>query len=594
MVFMDLSALGMPKAYAKSHQELTVPEHFYKQARSSNWSVRLEPPSHVREAGETKSFRKSTGHSDLRKAKVVGAKLIADQLRRWEALVAAARGTQVVEVTLTQETIDQICDARHYSWLMSDDEDRTHGLTDQELESIAEFTALSERGMRKVIAQGPGSSLWKDVVESAVEWAETLGYGVSTSDPLLHKLVLSYASTEVKAQQAISQRNEGELVRAVAPVTRHRMLDAVEAFKKHRAPTTSAKYLSTMLHAWQLFADHCENIPLDSVTPHHVYEFLKARIHADKAAWAPKRAKGLGLRVLREVFSVARAQGLMTKPNPVDQLEVLPTVSKAEEKARSKPRYPYTSDQLSKIYSSAWYDPQETKRIRGKMREDLGARYWVPLICMCHGNRVREVLQLVASDFSVVGDVLVVSFQEEVIDASPQDNKHAALRRFKNQSSQRAVPVHPLLVELGITQFIEGRRKSSGAGALLFPSSMPEDGGSSPLLGRAYEQAYLRWVRDQLGFGAGFGNHSFRHQLEDRVRDAQARNGPWPPGLAQHYTGRKTTRDKDVPVTLEEGSEDVYGDGYWPPSMLRWIKQIDFSDVRLPPNYADWLSCAQS
>jgi hypothetical protein len=28
------------------------------------------------------------------------------------------------------------------------------------------------------------------------------------------------------------------------------------------------------------------------------------------------------------------------------------------------------------------------------MATDLGARYWTPLICLYHGNRIREVMQL--------------------------------------------------------------------------------------------------------------------------------------------------------------------------------------------------------
>lgn len=200
----------------KTRQELTVPQHFYKQARSSNWYVRLEPPGHVREAGVTKAFRKSTGHSDLRKAKPIGAKLIADQLRQWEALAAASRGIEAVEVRLTQDIVDRICDARLYSWLMSDEEDRTFGLSDEELESIVEFTALTEREMRKVLAQGPGSSLWKDVVAAAMEWAETLGYRVLTTDPLFQKLVMAYAGAELKAQRSVSQTQPSQTIQAKA------------------------------------------------------------------------------------------------------------------------------------------------------------------------------------------------------------------------------------------------------------------------------------------------------------------------------------------------------------------------------------------
>lgn len=580
-----------------TRQKLTVPQHFYKQVRSSNWYVRLEPPSHVREAGVIKAFRKSTGHSDLRKARPIGAKLIADQLRQWEALAAASRGKEVVEVRLTQETIERICDARLYSWLMSDEEDRTFGLSDEELESIVEFTALTEREMRKVLAQGPGSSLWKNVVAAAIEWAETLGYGVLTTDPLFHRLVMAYAATELKAQKAISQRNNGEEVTAEEPPAKRRMLDALEAFRAHKAPTTEPKYLGTMLHTWKMFSDHCGNATLDSLTPHHVYDFLDARLHAEAHPWSSDRARKFGPRVLREVFSVARAKGLMKNVNPVDQLEVFPTLSKEEDASRQEPRFPYTPDQLSRIFSSAWYDPNQTNVIRGKLSTDLGARYWVPLMCMFHGNRVRELLQLVASDITVVKGVLVISFQEEVHGESSEDEGASASesepitkRRLKNRWSQRVVPAHPSLVELGLAQFVEHRRTTSGPNALLFPSSTPEPGGKSPKIGRAYEQSYLRFVRDKLEFGHGFGNHSFRHLVEDRIRDAQARNGTWPPGLPQQYMGRKTTREKDRSVTAEIGSEALYGKGYEPVSMLRWIKQIDFSDVTLPPRYTDWLS----
>ena len=72
--------------YAKSIQQLTVPEHFNRPSGSSKWHVRLVAPKHVRPLVEQKEFRKSTGHSDLMRAKVVGHALITDKLREWDTL----------------------------------------------------------------------------------------------------------------------------------------------------------------------------------------------------------------------------------------------------------------------------------------------------------------------------------------------------------------------------------------------------------------------------------------------------------------------------------------------------------------------------
>lgn len=230
----------------------------------------------------------------------------------------------------------------------------------------------------------------------------------------------------------------------------------------------------------------------------------------------------------------ARAHtGLLEGANAVDDLDVLPSLTSKEEKARRKPRHPFTEGQLSTLFAEDWYRPDST-RWRGKMATDLGARYWVPLVCMFHGNRVREVLQLVASDVAVNQGVSVVQFREEMDGEQAAMLAAGVVRSLKNDPSRRVVPLHPTLLALGFGEYVEQRRGEAGANALLFPSSIPKPGGKAPMLGRAYEQAFLRHARDGLAFGRGFGNHSFRHQLEDRIRDAQR---PGAPVAGRHGTG---------------------------------------------------------
>ena len=336
---------------------------------------------------------------------------------------------------------------------------------------------------------------------------------------------------------------------------------------------------------------------------------MQAQLHAKKHAWSESRARGFGKRALREVFGLARTKGWMTIPNPVDGLEAFPSLSRAEEAAREKPRYPFTTAQLNELFASAWYDPSESKRFTGKMREDIAARYWVPLIGLFHGNRVGEAMQLVASDFSTFNKSLVLGFRTEIEADEPVSQQTeirvepanaakadhggvivADMRSLKNDAARRKVPVHPTLVELGLAEFVEARRRAAGDNALLFRSSLPNPGGKSPKLGRAYEQAFLRFVRDGLAFGHGFGNHSFRHQLEDRLRSAQVASGVWPAGLGQRYTGREGTRAADWDVLLTEGSERHYGNGYSAVAMLPFITRLDFSGIRLPASYTTWLN----
>ncbi len=143
--------------------------------------------------------------------------------------------------------------------------------------------------------------------------------------------------------------------------------------------------------------------------------------------------------------------------------------------------------------------------------------------------------------------------------------------------------------ELGFLEFVEQRRSQSGADALLFPSSEPMPGSENYKLGRAYEQSFLRYVRDKLGFGKGFGNHSYRHQFEDRLRDCQATKGLWPAGMSQQLAGRKRTRDVDRDYVLQEGSEANYGKGYSVSAVEPFFQRIDFSDVNFPAPYATWL-----
>jgi len=493
--------------------------------------------------------------------------------------------------------IEKICAARLYASMNVDETDRTEGLSDDDLAELEQFCELTDQAMRAVLSRGKASHQWPELVQDLLMWSETCGHILDSNDPMFGKLVRDFAAVEKEAAARIQARNRGDasVTPALPPYRSATLSSLVEPYREFKAQRSQRPHVDACVHAWSLLTDHCGDLPFDAVTASHIFNFLHDRMRAAQKPWSERRALGFGKSALREAFGLARTSGLMTAPNPVDAMEVDPRLTEAEEAKHRKPRHPFTAAQLNKLFASSWYDPTNARDFRGKMQGDLGARYWVPLIGLFHGNRVREALQLTAGDLSHDGDIMLLTFQTEIDGDGAEgvtDDAMASLKKLrslKNAATRRTVPVHPELLALGFAEFVEAR-KSEGPSALLFPSSMPEPGGQRPKLGRAYEQAFLRYVRDRLGFGSGFGNHSFRHQLEDRIRAAQGVIARWPPGLAQQYVGRTRTRDADREILLTEGSEAHYGAGYPARVVLEWIARLDVSDVRLPMRFSDWLN----
>ena len=79
-----------------------------------------------------------------------------------------------------------------------------------------------------------------------------------------------------------------------------------EVYRDYKAPSCGKSHLGTLVNAWNLFIEHCGDIPLDSVTPGHVYEFLQARMQAEHKPWSGMRALQFGRPVLREIFGLPR------------------------------------------------------------------------------------------------------------------------------------------------------------------------------------------------------------------------------------------------------------------------------------------------
>jgi integrase len=517
-------------------------------------------------------------------------------------LTGAAPGTpdEIVfsKTALTPQLIKNIVAVRAHSWVAQDDEERDQ-YSDEEFAEIVEFSQMSEAELRKFIARGANPKNRSDLVEEVLETGEMLRIKIDTMDPLFHQLVREFAIAEVKVHQLFNQRNRGEWVdpEQYLPKVGTQLTTMVEIYREHKLKEAGVHYVSTGISVWERFIEFKGNVFLGEVSSRDVYEFMNHHLTVSKR-WSQQYLSKVKV-YLTDIFSVAITLNHFDGQNPVDNLARMPQLPKAERALRAKPRYPLSTEQINTIFSSEWYDPN-SKRWKGQLGNDLGTRYFMPIILVLHGSRVREPLQLMTDDIIIKDDIVCFNFRLEFGKGESDENdginkqettkKHPddlPARSFKNDDVIRIIPVHRKLLELGFMQYVEERRAALGHPGPLFQSALPEPGGKAPKYGRVYEQGMLRFMRDVLKFPSGYGNHSNRHQLEDRIREANA-HLPWPAGMWQFLTGRRMPAVQHQHLAAPVGSEQDYGLGYSPAAVSKWQFTIGFSDIVFPLPYALW------
>ena len=185
--------------------------------------------------------------------------------------------------------------------------------------------------------------------------------------------------------------------------------------------------------------------------------------------------------------------------------------------SRKSRRKPFKLPELKAIFNSPVFaEGQRPTSGKGE------AAYWIPIIALYTGARVREIAQLRCSDVREV----------EYADANGQMHKTWCLSitedtdeaglgtAIKTDASERLVPLHPELIKLG---FIEYVHKLTDRKGRVFPL-LPEDiyGNPAAKWGEWFS-GYLRKVCGVTDKRMTF--HSFRHTFKDYARDARIDEG---------------------------------------------------------------------
>jgi hypothetical protein len=176
---------------------------------------------------------------------------------------------------------------------------------------------------------------------------------------------------------------------------------------------------------------------MDSLQVTDVLAWLDAQ--QDKRSKTPKPI-GSGTRnkfagALSTFFDEAIKRNWATE-NPAKGLRVV-----RRSKARER-RQAFTTDELQKLFSA---------ELRAEVERGFAERWWVPCIHLMNGTRTNEACQLTLRDIVEVDGIPCMRIM-------PEDAEQST----KTAESDRVVPLHPQLIEIGLLDYVEKRRAESG------------------------------------------------------------------------------------------------------------------------------------
>lgn len=219
------------------------------------------------------------------------------------------------------------------------------------------------------------------------------------------------------------------------------------------------------------------------------------------------------LTYVKAIWRESRTNGKIpvATPDPFDGLRV-----RIDPNARGS-RTEYSFSELQTLFSA----PPVTTA--SAVSEHAG--YWLPLLGLHHGARLEEVAGLEVQDIEDWGGSFIIHIRINTIRPRLKHGKR----------SERSVPAHPKLMELGFRDYVYAARKA-GVFAL-FPCFSR---------GATFGEAYVEHVKSLLSPVEGrlVGMHPLRHSWE-----TARRNGRLDLSAAQYITGRK----------IEHGSSADYG-----------------------------------
>ena len=305
------------------------------------------------------------------------------------------------------------------------------------------------------------------------------------------------------------------------PTNRPTLSEVVDAWEREQMPSKSVA--SQVRRVTRRFIDVNGDLPVDHIKKVHVREFL-VRLR-DSPRVLPSRLRGRSLSFfieygrqhpeipkitaatinahqiyLRIIFSWAFNRDYVDY-NAASGLAVRDNRPQAEK------RLPYNAEDLSALFERSTLYTGHTPVVRTRPGPHVyrDGRFWLPLMALFTGARLGELMNLWTTDLKEESGVKYLDI-----------TKGATIKAVKSQSSERAIPVHPELLKIGIEQFFEERRRTGYRYLFHELGRETVDGLSHLGWGDKWRriQRYGGFDRPKKSF------HSFRHTFKRACRSA--------------------------------------------------------------------------
>jgi integrase len=232
---------------------------------------------------------------------------------------------------------------------------------------------------------------------------------------------------------------------------------------------------------------------------------------------------------LNQIIGWASDEGIAVDP------KLKPAKLRRKETTRSRDkRDAFTENDIRRFFQhEIWKEPDQT----------CDGNFWGPVLGAYTGARRGEIAGLAVSDIVEIEGVPCIHI------------RHNALRRIKSMSSDRILPIHSHLIDLGLLQHVQTMRAKGSAA--LFPDQREA---RSVIWGRRLGRLMRDAIDEQLGEdGASLSFHSFRHYVQnalDRkgVDDKVVRDVIGHEGKDEH---ERTYRKQSLMVEMKAAVENL-------------------------------------
>ncbi len=293
----------------------------------------------------------------------------------------------------------------------------------------------------------------------------------------------------------------------------------------------SVKNYSKEKGHFQFLIDSIGDIPVHEFDEKGLRDFLKAlekrtRRLGGKQVPISAKTRNEYIATCRRVFEFAEARYASIQKNLFANKSIF-------YKANETKRHPFTVADLKAMFSHPTY-------VAGAFRHPY--QYWIPLLGLFTGARANELAQLHVDDIMIKNGIPCISLNTNTTD-----------KGLKNKGSDRFVPLHPKLIELGFQGFVDllrtkpARWKDENGYYRLFQGLTLDKtrGGYQKNLSRWFNGSFNKKTKKYSGFKHDAGIeiseeykkdfHSFRHTCSTALDNAGV-----PPNIAYRITGHTT------------------------------------------------------